>query len=64
MRVIPMEFDLGVFIVAAGRNETYAIRGPRSAGGCWLPSTLVVQDYSVAGDRKNVQQDYEACYGL
>lgn len=56
----PDGVDIGVFNVAAGRNETYAIAVHAQLEAAGFRSTLSVSDYSVAGE-KNVQQDYEVC---
>lgn len=54
----PDGIQLGDFIAAAGRNESYAIAIHAQLEAAGIHSTLVVQDYSVAGDRL-VAQEYD-----
>lgn len=54
----PDGVDVGEFIAAAGRNESYAIAIQAQLEAAGIRSTLVVQDYSVAGDRL-VAQEYD-----
>ena len=54
----PDGVDVGEFIAAAGRNESYAIAVHAQLEAAGFRSTLSVAEYSVAGD-KNVQQDYD-----
>lgn len=54
----PDGVDVGEFIAAAGRNESYAIAIQAQLEAVGIRSTLVVQDYSVAGDRL-VAQEYD-----
>ena len=49
---------MGEFLTAAGRNESYAIAIHAQLEAAGIHSTLVVQDYSVAGDRL-VAQEYD-----
>lgn len=49
---------VGEFIAAAGRNESYAIAIHAQLEAAGIKSTLVVSDYSVAGDRL-VAQEYD-----
>ena len=58
----PDGVDVGEFIAAAGRNESYAIAIQAQLEAAGIHSTLVVQDYSVAGDRL-VAQEYELAIG-
>lgn len=54
----PDGVDVGEFLAAAGRNESYAIAIQAQLEAAGIRSTLVVQDYSVAGDRL-VAQEYD-----
>ncbi len=54
----PDGVDVGEFLAAAGRNESYAIAIHAQLKAAGIRSTLVVQDYSVAGDRL-VAQEYD-----
>ena len=54
----PNGVDVGEFLTAAGRNESYAIAIHAQLEAAGIHSTLVVQDYSVAGDRL-VAQEYD-----
>lgn len=54
----PDGVDVGEFLTAAGRNESYAIAIHAQLEAAGIHSTMVVQDYSVAGDRL-VAQEYD-----
>jgi len=54
----PDGVDVGEFIAAAGRNESYAIAVHAQLEAAGTKSKLVVQDYSVVSDRQ-VAQEYE-----
>lgn len=54
----PDGVDVGEFLAAAGRNESYAIAIHAQLEAAGIRSKLVVQDYSVAGDRL-VAQEYD-----
>ncbi len=54
----PNGVDIGEFNAAAGRNESYAVAVHAQLEAAGFKSTLVVSDYSVAGER-NVAQEYD-----